>query len=99
MSSIPMPWPAARRLRVSCFLASFFDPMAAQTAPGKFDKLVHWRDSFLHSEDVEFTNLNPEQFWFEVVKNALSKLRENDCEQLKLRNSGYCMDKAKTSPH
>ena len=83
MSSIPMPWAAAGRLRVACFLAGFFEAMATQMTHGKFDKLEHWRNNFLHSEDVEFTNKNRDQFWFEVVKKALSKIRENDCEQLK----------------
>ena len=83
MSSIPMPWEAAGRLRVACFLAGFFEAMATQMAPGRFDKLEHWRANFLHTEDVEFTNKNRDQFWFEVVKNALSILRENNCKQLK----------------
>jgi len=78
-----MAWAAAGRLRVACFLAGFFEVMAMQMAPGKFDNLEHWRANFLHSQDVEFTKKNRDQFWFEVVKKALSKLRENDCKQLK----------------
>src|SRR5271169_6006110 len=83
MDSVPMPWAAAGRLRVACFLSGFFDTMATQMQSGKFDKLEHWRTNFLHSEDGVSTNKNRDQFWFEVVKNALAKLRENDCEQLK----------------
>jgi hypothetical protein len=83
MNSVPMPWAAAGRLRVACFLSAFFDTMATQMQSGKFDKLEHWRTNFLQFEDGVSKNRN--QFWFEVVKNALAKLRENDCEQLKQR--------------
>ena len=83
MNSIPMPWAAAGRLRVACFLAGFFEAMATHMKPGKFDKLEHWRNNFLHAEDGVSANKNRDKFWFEVVKNALAKLRENECEQLK----------------
>ena len=83
MDSVPMPWAAAGRLRVACFLSGFFDTMATQMQSDKFDRFEHWRTNFLHSEDGVYTNKNRDQFWFEVVKNALTKLRENDCEQLK----------------
>ena len=82
MSSIPMPWAAAGRLRVACFLSSLFEVMTTWMEVGKFDKLEHWRNNFLHSKDGT-SNTNRDQFWFEVVKSSLAKLRENDCEQLK----------------
>lgn len=78
-----MPWAAAGRLRVACFLAGFFESMAAWTEPGKFDKLEDWHNNFLHSEDGVSANKNRDDFWYEVVKNGLEKLRENDCHQLK----------------
>src|SRR5436190_13595876 len=83
MNSIPMPWAAAGRLRVACFLAGFFEAMLARMKSGELDNLEHWRNNFLHAEDGVSANKNRDQFWFEVVKNALVKLRENDCEQLK----------------
>src|SRR5437762_3636006 len=83
MNSVPMPWAAAGRLRVACFLSSFFEAMATQMQPGKFDKLEHWRNNFLHSKDETSAMKNRNQFWFEVIKNALAKLRENDCEKLR----------------
>ena len=51
--------------------------------PGKFDKLEHWRNNFLHSTDKTSATKNRNQFWFEVIKNALTKLRENDREKLR----------------
>ena len=78
-----MPWAAAGRLRVACFLSGFFEAMATQMQPGNFDKLEHWRNDFLHSKDEISATKNRNQFWFEVVKNALAKLREKDCQQLR----------------
>lgn len=78
-----MPWAAAGRLRVACFLSAFFDTMTTRMQSDKFDKLEYWRINFLHSENEVSANQIRDQFWYEVVKNALVKLRENDCEQLK----------------
>lgn len=75
-----MPWAAVARLRVACFLAGFFETMVIYMKSDNFDKIEHWRNNLLHSVDEVSANNNRSQFWYEVVKNALTKLRDNDCE-------------------
>jgi hypothetical protein len=77
-----VPWAAAARLRVACFLSGFFDTMVTWVQSGKFDRLEHWRNNFLHAKNASATK-NRDLFWFEVTKNALAKVRENDCDRLK----------------
>ena len=71
--------------------------MATQIQPGKFDKLEHWRNNFLHSKDEISATKNRNQFWFEVIKNALAKLRENDCRTVEA--VAFVSTTANRSPH
>ena len=57
--------------------------MTTWIQPGKLDRLEHWRNNFLHAANERSATTDRNQFWFEVVKEALAKLRENDCDQLK----------------
>jgi hypothetical protein len=77
-----MPWAAAARLRVACFLVGFFETTVQYMKLNEYANIDAWRANFLQS-NPSVLRINRHKFWYEVVEKALTLLRANDFDKLK----------------
>jgi len=75
---VPYPWAAVARLRVACFLASFFNTVLHFLKHADYQRLDTWQTKFKHPGPLGASNGERERFWKRVVSGALNLLYDLD---------------------
>ena len=75
---MPYPWAAVARLRVACFLASFFNTVLHFLKQADYQRVDTWQTRFKHHGPLSASNGERERFWKRVVSGALDLLYDLD---------------------